>query len=106
MAHNPMAASDLHALVDELWSDKGYETRNLAQTDRALAHTTLDKFLARQDDGRIVASELPIRFELPEARLRLRGKIDALIERPDGVEIRDFKTGRTHTDREKLDKRA
>ncbi len=54
----------------------------------------------------IVGSEVPVRFEIPEAKLRLRGKIDALFQREDGMEIRDFKTGRNKTDVEKLVKLA
>jgi DNA helicase II / ATP-dependent DNA helicase PcrA len=94
---------ELHALMDELWSDRGYESAELARSDHELAHQTLDNFLARTPDGRkVVGSEVPVRFELPEAKLRLRGKIDALFETSEGLELRDFKTGRTKTDAEKL----
>jgi hypothetical protein len=53
-----------------------------------------------------LGTEVPIRFELPEFKLRLRGKIDAFFETPEGVQVRDFKTGRTKTDAEKLAKEA
>jgi RecB family exonuclease len=49
-----------------------------------------------------LGSEVSIRLDVPEAKLRLRGKIDALFTTADGVEIRDFKTGRNKTDQEKL----
>jgi RecB family exonuclease len=108
MAATERPESELHALLDELWSDRGYESRELAEADRALAHETLRTFLAReaQTDRKIIGSEVPIRFDVPEAKLRLRGKIDALFDTPEGLELRDFKTGRTKTDAEKLAKDA
>jgi RecB family exonuclease len=51
---------------------------------------------------RILGSEVKIILELPEAKLRIRGRIDAYFDTPDGIEIRDFKTGRGKTDPEKM----
>ena len=108
MSSDKRLKAELHALLDELWSDRGYGTREEADADRVLAHRTLDRFLAREEGSarKVIGSEVPIRFEVPESKLRLRGKIDALFETPDGVELRDFKTGRTKTDPEKLSKEA
>ncbi|MBW3538055.1 ATP-dependent helicase [Candidatus Parcubacteria bacterium] len=94
---------ELHARLDELWSDRGYERRELAQSARQLAHQVLERFVARERaaDRRVLGSEVPIRLELEEAKLRLRGRIDASFETPAGVELRDFKTGRK-TDPDKL----
>jgi DNA helicase II / ATP-dependent DNA helicase PcrA len=104
----PLVNDELHSLLDEQWSDRGYERRELADADRALAHRTLDGFIARegQSDRKVIGSEVPIRLDLPEAKLRLKGKIDALYEGSEGVELRDFKTGRTKTNKEKLDDEA
>jgi len=97
-------APELHVVLDELWSDRGYRTRDEADADRQLAHRTLDLFLTREQQAphRILGSEVPIHFELPEAKLRLHGKIDAYFDTEDGLELRDFKTGRSKTDPEKL----
>jgi DNA helicase-2/ATP-dependent DNA helicase PcrA len=98
---------ELHSFLDEEWSDRGYESRQAAEQDRQLAHTTLSNYLARRGPAaEIIASELPIRFEVPEAKLRLRGKIDAIFMTGEGIDLRDFKTGRTKTDAEKLKKDA
>ena len=104
----PVESGELHQALDEIWSDRGYSRRELAQADRALAHQTLDRFMEREgrSERRILASEMAVRFEIPECKLRLRGKIDALFETADGVEVRDFKTGRTKTDADKLAKEA
>jgi RecB family exonuclease len=108
LSQDMRSRSELHGVLDELWSDRGYDRREVADADRQLAHRTLDSFIDReaQVERTIVATEMPIRFELPEAKLRLRGKIDAVFETNEGVELRDFKTGRTKTDREKLAKEA
>lgn len=102
LAGQERSAEELHAMVDEQWSERGYETKAAAEADRVLAHETLNNYLKRLDDGRVRGSEVPVMFEVPEAKLRLRGKIDALFEVNEGIEIRDFKTGRTKTDAEKL----
>jgi DNA helicase-2/ATP-dependent DNA helicase PcrA len=100
--------AELHLALDEAWSTRGYTDRLAAEADLSLAHATLDQFLRREPatGRRIIGSEVPIRFEIPEAKLRLRGKIDALFETAEGVQIRDFKTGRGKTDAEKLSKQA
>jgi DNA helicase-2/ATP-dependent DNA helicase PcrA len=107
MAGTSRATEELHTLIDELWSDRGYDSREAADADRALAHQTLERCLTRDETGRnVVGSEVAIRFELPEAKLRLKGKIDALFETAGGIELRDFKTGRTKTNTEKLAREA
>jgi len=108
LAATERPAKELHALLDELWSDKGYERRELADADRELAHSTLEAFLAREQrvSRQILGSEVAIRFDIPEAKLRLRGKIDAFFETTEGLQLRDFKTGRTKTNAEKLAKEA
>ena len=98
--------TELKLVLEEGWSDKGYADRAAAEEDLNLAQTTLEAFFAREEvAGRdIIGSEVPVRFDVPEAKLRLRGKIDALFERDVSYEIRDFKTGRTKTNAEKLSK--
>ncbi|GAC1372183.1 MAG: hypothetical protein NVSMB39_6440 [Candidatus Saccharimonadales bacterium] len=99
---------ELQLALDESWSNKGYKTRSDAEADLAVARRTLAAFYEREEREQrpIIGSEVPIRFEVPEAKLRLRGKIDALFEYEGGYELRDFKTGRTKTDAEKLSKAA
>ena len=97
----------LEARLDELWDDRGYDSRTMAETARQRAHQTIKRFRERelvlQRD--IQTTESPIRLEIPEAKLRLRGRIDATIMTTDGLEVRDFKTGDLK-DEEKLIKKA
>jgi DNA helicase II / ATP-dependent DNA helicase PcrA len=98
----------LHRMLDETWSNRGYETPEIASKDRRLAHETLDNFVRREKDaGRhVLGAELPVRFELPEAKLRLKGKIDGIFQAEGGVELRDYKTGRAKFDVQKLREEA
>jgi len=104
LAGEVRSAAQYQALLDNSWSDRGYEDRPSADRDKQLAAETLSWFLARENrgDAKILASEARIRLEIPEARLRLTGKMDAIFETGAGIEIRDFKTGRTQTDPAKL----
>lgn len=98
-----VAAVELAARLDEQWSDRGYGSRAQAEQAHTAAHQALKSFIAREGtaDRRVLGSELPIKLEIPEAKLRLSGRIDAFFEAEAGVELRDFKTGRK-TDAEAL----
>jgi DNA helicase-2/ATP-dependent DNA helicase PcrA len=88
--------TELQARLDELWSDRGYGSREQATQARRAAQQALVAFVAREQrlQRQVLGVELPIKLELPEAKLRLRGRIDAYFQEADGVELRDFKTGR------------
>ncbi len=91
-----MPVTELDARLDELWSDQGYESKPLAEAAKKRAHEAIVRLIAREEansNHEILGSESPITLEIPEAKLRLRGRIDAYFQMPDGIEIRDFKTG-------------
>lgn len=98
---------ELRDILDSLWNEQEYDTAEAAAQAHASAHDTLRFFYEREIvlDRTILGSEVSISFEIPEAKLRLRGKIDAYFDTPEGIELRDFKTGRK-TDPEKLSKEA
>lgn len=103
-----LTAAQLRKVIDEAWSDRGYPTKTATVQAQQLAYQTIERFVKReQSAGRVpVATEAPIRLEIPEAKLRLKGRIDAYFEIPGGIELRDYKTGRGKTDPEKLSKAA
>lgn len=92
------------ALLEEWWVSAGYERPEFADQDRRLAEQTLRQFLIRERMAarQPIGVEVPIRFELPESKLRLKGKIDAIFQSESGVSLRDYKTGRGRTNAEKL----
>ena len=92
-----ITSQELANRLDEQWSDRGYGSGAQAEQARTAAHQALTDFLQREvsvDDRQVIGSELPIKLEIPEAKLRLSGRVDALFQTPDGIELRDFKTGR------------
>ncbi len=93
--HEPSSLTDLVICLDEQWRDHGYETRVQAEAAHALARQTIERFYEREmaQLREVQSSEQAIRFEVPEAKLRLRGRIDATFKVDGGIEIRDFKTG-------------
>jgi len=86
---------ELERRLDEDWRDRGYDSRAQAETAHELAIATIRRFRDREvkHPSRIQTTELPIKLEVPEAKLRLSGRIDATIMTAEGLEIRDFKTG-------------
>jgi RecB family exonuclease len=85
----------LIASVDELWTDRGYDDQTTATAARQRVLDTIKKFVEREASSkdRILGTEVKLRLDVPEAKLRLRGRMDAYFETADGVEIRDYKTG-------------
>lgn len=102
-----LTATAMEERLQELWSDRGYASKKIADQAKKLAVQALHKFVAREKDSekKIGGSEVPIKLEIPEAKLRIRGRIDAYFETEGGIELRDFKTGRK-TDAESLSRRA
>ncbi len=107
LRHEDLSEAELRGRLDELWNDRGYESRQAAAQAKTSAQEALHNFLTREAQAThtITATELPIKLEIPEAKLRLSGRIDAIFETGDGVELRDFKTGRK-TDAEGLARSA
>lgn len=107
LAGESLGLEELRDILDSLWSEQGYDSAEAAASAHALAHETVKSFYERENilNRTILGSEVSVRFEVPEAKLRLRGKIDAYFDTSEGVELRDFKTGRK-TDPEKLAKDA
>lgn len=105
----PAGAGELEELLRQNWDRRGYASAAEADTDLERAVDTLHKFIRREGslNRRLEAAEFKITLEIPEAKLRLRGKIDLAAHVPEGgIEIRDYKTGRGKTDLEKLEKQV
>ena len=106
--HNEdIGTEELLIRLNELWSDRGYSTKQQAEAAKNAAIQALNNFIARDrtSESKIIASEMPIKLEIPEVKLRLKGRIDAIFETTEGGELRDFKTGRK-TNAEALQKAA
>jgi len=95
--------AQLQQRLDDRWSGRGYPTAEVAQLAHQTATETLVSFYAREEAAKrqLRASEEPFVLSLPEAKLKIKGRIDVSFETPEGIEVRDYKTGRKH-DAERL----
>lgn len=92
----PLTLAQLEKRLEQSWSNQGYRSAEEAQADYAKAVRTLKDFYDREEaaDRKLRTTEEAIKFRIPEAKLILKGRLDATFDGPDGLEIRDFKTGR------------
>jgi ATP-dependent exoDNAse (exonuclease V) beta subunit len=103
----PYSLEQLQQRLADRWTTRGYETAERAELARQRAETTLKYFYEREERAKrtLRASEESFSLVVEGAKLRVKGRIDASFETPEGIEIRDFKTGRAR-DAEKLSERA
>jgi RecB family exonuclease len=98
---------DLEAAVKSKLPTAGYISPRSRERAHAQALQTVrnlyDRFITAEAPLEI---EKPFRAELPDAPLTIIGRIDAVYQLPDGVEIRDYKTGSSVTDAVKAKSRA
>lgn len=96
----------LHEALDAGWRSEGFISKGQELRRKQQAHATLEHFVKRAEGSQRLPSrmEQPFEFELPNMKLRVRGRIDAVFE-GDGVEIRDYKTSQVD-DQKKADKNA
>lgn len=87
----------LEQLTDEVAHNlpqTGYASKQSRERAHAQALQTVKAVYQRfLKDTLPLETEWPFTLELPELPLTITGKIDAIYDTPEGVEIRDFKTG-------------
>ena len=84
----------LAGLIGACWDEEQFRYRPIAKRCRQDARGFIANYLRHHGSrGRALAVEQE--FEMPVGGLRVRGRIDAIFGMDDGVEIVDFKTGRS-----------
>ena len=85
----------------------GYATPGVRERAHAQALASLQAIYKRFLEEELpTADERPFAVEVPDLPIKIVGRIDAIYERPSGVEIRDFKTSSSVTTPEKAKSRA
>jgi DNA helicase-2/ATP-dependent DNA helicase PcrA len=104
---DPFDLSQLNDRLHDSWSSRGYATEEEATRALAVAAATLASFYQREESEKrqLRSSEEPFVLTMEDAKLKIRGRIDATFTDGDEVEVRDFKTGRAR-DAEKLSEKA
>jgi DNA helicase-2/ATP-dependent DNA helicase PcrA len=97
----------LHEAIDTQWRSEGFVSKGQEERRKQQAHATLDAFIERQKDQSDAPTrmEMPFEFEVPDQKVRIRGRMDAVVEGDLGVEIRDYKTSQ-EDDPKKANKKA
>jgi DNA helicase II / ATP-dependent DNA helicase PcrA len=84
----------LLGLVDSMWRSDGFISKGQEQKRKQQAVETIKSFYNREEAANENPSQVERSFEvgLDDIDVVVRGRIDAVFERKNGVEIRDFKT--------------
>lgn len=93
--------------VEEALPQAGYASAGHRQRHHAQAIRSLKSIYARFMKEELPAQhEVSFGVEMPDLPIKITGRMDAIYEREDGVEIRDFKTSTSVTTPEKAKQRA
>lgn len=90
-----VSLEQLLGMIPSLWRSEGFASPGQEARRRKMAEATVRGFYERSQVEKTIPaySEKSFLFELPEARVAVKGRMDAIFISPDGkVEIRDFKT--------------
>lgn len=103
----PIELSELQKIVDEKWSNAGYISQAHAHKARLQAKNTIEAFYERWQTGQQPSRiEWPFSVHLKDPDIIINGRLDAVFETEDGVEIRDYKTSTSVTTEAKAKQRA
>jgi len=88
--------TDLEELLKKLeaeWPKEGYSSKLQRERALKLGLNSLRKlYLRLSDEGAPIAVEEPFKIHIPETKLILKGRIDAVVPDGNGVQIKDYKT--------------
>jgi DNA helicase II / ATP-dependent DNA helicase PcrA len=106
--NGPVKLEQLTGMVSQLWRSDGFLSRGQEERRRQTALRTIERFWRREEAaGQLPKySEKAFQFELPEYKVVVSGRFDAVYETKDGVEIRDFKTSQIDEEKQAKDKAA
>lgn len=104
--HKP-SLTILKKMVEETLPQAGYASAGHRQRHRAQALKSLETIYQRfMDEELPTEDEANFTVAVPNLPMQITGRIDAIYERPEGVEIRDFKTSTSVSTPEKAKQRA
>lgn len=99
--------TQLTARIENDWPTVGYSSK--IQRERALSHgvTAFDALYDRLAAESVpVAVEERFRVRIPDSKLILRGRVDVVMPTENGIEIRDYKTSTSVSDRASAKEKA
>jgi len=106
---NTVPLQALKQRIKGLWPQEGFISKQHSERALKQAISTLERFYKREQRAASHPRYIERSFEVkvPDIKLRLVGRFDAVYEQAEEVEIRDYKTGAsTVTDQERADRRT
>lgn len=104
----PPVLKDLQTEIEENWQAAGFISKAHSEESKKQALKTVEDFYHKQlaDKNNFPSRvEWPFRHELKDIDLEIRGRLDAVFEGSDKLEIRDYKTSSTVNTPEKAKSR-
>ncbi len=104
---NPPSLEDLRTYALSSLPMTGYASARSRERAHHQAQKTVEAIYERFMHAPLpIEAELPFGIMLPDIKLKIIGRIDAVYQLDEGVEIRDFKTGTSVTTPDKAKRRA
>lgn len=106
-AGQPPTLATLKSRVEQALPQAGYASAGHRDRHRAQVIKSLQVIYKRFTNEELpTQDEADFAVKIPDLPLKITGRMDAIYERPDGTEIRDFKTSTSVTTPEKAKQRA
>ncbi|MBI4101190.1 ATP-dependent helicase, partial [Candidatus Microgenomates bacterium] len=105
----PAKLSQLQSYLKQNWPKEGFISQAHSRRSLKQAQATLKRYFEREQKAKRHPRfiEQSFELELPELKLVVHGRFDAVYEDRQGIEIRDYKSGASGvTTQERADKRA
>lgn len=105
-ADRTVTVKDLHDVFASLWDNQGFVSKRHEQERYAAGLATLQRLYEdfEQQSFDIKAVEDPFEMKIESLKLRIKGRIDLILNHEKGVEIRDFKTSAVSSPRHAADR--
>lgn len=106
LAGQTVTLKKLYQVFESAWSNEGFVSLAHEERRYSRGQEVLKNFYECEEKKKDFPLEVEKAFHLmlPELKLRISGRYDAVFTRDDGVEIRDFKTGEVDTEKKAVDR--
>lgn len=98
----PVTKKQLYEVFEKAWVSEGFVSRSHEAQRLARGREVISEFFKREEKKRDFPKlvEHEFSFDLPDMKLRISGRYDAVYDRQQKIEIRDFKTSDVATQKE------
>lgn len=97
----PVKIADIQKVFEESWKSEGFASKKHEEKLFEVGKKVIAEYIKshQRDSAKPVAIEQPFELQIPELKTVISGRYDIILQTPDGIEIRDFKTSRVKDDK-------